>query len=287
MGKKVAVLLTCHNRADKTLRCLKSFYCAKLPEDFSFIVFLVDDGCTDSTAEQVNQAHPDVRIIHGNGSLYWAGGMRLAWQSALEADNFDGFLLLNDDVQLKMDFFDLLMECHDFAIKEHGHGGLYSACTLDESTNKISYGGQIIIKNGWRVVGCPAQPDGTPRAVDTVNANILYVTKAVVDKIGILSEKFTHGIADYDYGLRAKKAGFPVFLASSPGGFCVDDHGKNYLDRRNSLKERIAYLKSPTGLAYSEYLFYISSHFPMAVPYAFTMLWAKTLFPQLWHIFKK
>lgn len=287
MENKIAVLLTCHNRADKTLRCLESFYAANLPRDLSFTIFLVDDGCIDGTAAQVKQLHPNVKIIYGNGSLYWAGGMRLAWKSALAADNFDGYLLLNDDVQLNMNFFDLLTECHDYAIDKYGYGGLYSACTLDESTNKISYGGQIIWRKGWRVISSAAEPDGRPKAVDTVNANILYVDKEVVKKIGILSERFTHSIADYDYGLRAKQAGFPVLLASSPGGLCVDDHGRNYLDQHTALRERIAYLKSPTGLACSEYLYYIRSHFPTALPYAIFMLWAKTLLPHLWRIFKK
>ena len=47
---KIAVLLTCHNRKDKTLTCLESFHKAKKPEGYTFDIFLVDDGSTDETS---------------------------------------------------------------------------------------------------------------------------------------------------------------------------------------------------------------------------------------------
>lgn len=287
MEKKVAVLLTCHNRKDKTASCLESLCQAKCPEGLHYSIFLVDDGCIDGTADHVREFYPSVNIIQGSGDLYWAGGMRLAWRTALEADDFDAFLLLNDDVELKPDFFELLLECHQYSIKNFGKPGLYSAATLDKTNNSTSYGGQKIIKNSWRVVSRPADPSGFPVEIDMVNANILWVERNVVGRIGILSDKFTHGIADYDYGLRARKVGLPLLLASSAGGYCIDDHGKNYLTYRHSFSERVAYLKSPTGLAYKERLSYVWQHFPYSLPYAFVMLWLKTLVPSLWNMKKR
>ena len=42
-----------------------------------------------------------MRIIRGDGSLFWAKGMRKAWEAAIaERDNWDGFLWLNDDTEL-------------------------------------------------------------------------------------------------------------------------------------------------------------------------------------------
>ena len=56
----IAVLLTCHNRKAKTVKCMQSLYDAlthynRLHEkDFIDVeVYLTDDGCTDGTVEAV------------------------------------------------------------------------------------------------------------------------------------------------------------------------------------------------------------------------------------------
>ena len=79
---RIAVLLTCHNRSEKTTACLHSLFQCYLPSDFVLDVFLVDDGSTDGTAELVTEKFPKVIIIHGDGNLFWNRGMHLAWSYA-------------------------------------------------------------------------------------------------------------------------------------------------------------------------------------------------------------
>ena len=87
--EKTAILLTCFNRKDNTINCLKSLYKAlkKYNAEMKFDVFLVDDGCTDGTSEEVKKHFPEVNIIQGSGELFWSGGMRLAWETALNKEN--------------------------------------------------------------------------------------------------------------------------------------------------------------------------------------------------------
>jgi GT2 family glycosyltransferase len=82
-NKRIAVLITCHNRRDKTLKCFEALYKQESIEDLRLQVYLVDDGCTDGTAEAIIAEFPETRILKGSGSLYWCGGMRLAWEEAL------------------------------------------------------------------------------------------------------------------------------------------------------------------------------------------------------------
>ena len=83
---EAAVLLTVHNRKDKTLACLES--CMSQVESmkadgrYTFSIWMTDDGCTDGTADAVVSAFPQVNIIHGDGSLYWNRGMCAAWEAA-------------------------------------------------------------------------------------------------------------------------------------------------------------------------------------------------------------
>ena len=63
---KVAVLLTCYNRKEKTLACLSSFYACEMPSNYQFEIFLVDDGSTDGTSLEVANQFPQVIIVAGS-----------------------------------------------------------------------------------------------------------------------------------------------------------------------------------------------------------------------------
>ena len=106
----VSVLLTVHDRKEKTLLCLDSVFKQALPEGCDINVWLVDDGCTDGTPEAVHELFPNVNIITGNGNLYWNRGMRLAWQTAAEHKDYDYYLWLNDDTFIHKNCVGTLLE---------------------------------------------------------------------------------------------------------------------------------------------------------------------------------
>lgn len=286
-NKIVAVLLTCFNRREKTLTCLQSFFASNKPVGYLFDVYLVDDGSTDGTGKVVKERYPNIEIINGDGDLFWAGGMRLAWITALKRKEYDAFLLLNDDVVLFRDFLENLLKTEIYSLSQRNKTGIYSGATIDKRTNKITYGGYKIITNHLIMRNELLSPKDLPQQCELTNANILWVSKETVDSIGIFDERYTHGIADFDYSMQAVKKEVPVYLAPSIGGSCLHDHGKPWKASSAPLKERLIYLKSPKGLAYSEYLYYLKKHFPLFLPYSFVMLWLKTLFPSLWETYKK
>jgi GT2 family glycosyltransferase len=282
----IAVLLTCHNRKIKTLICLNALFTCKLSQNYQFEVYLVDDGSTDGTGEAVKTHFPRVNVIQGNGNLFWAGGMRLAWAEAL-TQNYDGYLLLNDDTTLFSNSLIQLFNAHNYSVNKYSMGGIYIGTTNDPITNEYTYGGRRILSNLTGKSQVVKPQNGNIQSCDFANGNILFVSKNVVDAIGILSNKFTHFLADYDYTLTAKKRGFPILVCDNYCGACENDHGNNWLSSDFSLSERINYLKSPKHLAYNEYLFFIKRHFPFYLPISFLKLWAKTLFPTIWDKFKK
>jgi GT2 family glycosyltransferase len=280
---KIAVLLATFNRREKTLTCLESLYNQEGLGNTSLEVFLTDDASSDGTAAAVKSSYPAVHVLHGTGSLFWAGGMRNSWSNALKSVA-DYYLLLNDDtILVKTAIADLLKYS---SIEANTTPAICIGSTMDWHTGEISYGGKKLrskntiksdtVFSKTQYVEC-----------DLGNANIMLVPGSVVEKIGILSDAFTHALADYDYTLRAKKAGFKVMVAPGVLGNCQDDHGKNWKSTNVPLKKRIEYLMSPKGLAYSEYLGFIREHFPLHLPSAFIKLWMKTLFPFVWDGLKK
>jgi GT2 family glycosyltransferase len=286
----VAILLTCHNRKEKTIRCLKSLYEAieRFESEIHYDIYLVDDGCTDGTSQEVRKRFPRVNIISGAGNLYWAGGMRLAWKTALSKSlTYNYYLLLNDDVTLKADFLRTLMQTHQYCVRHYNRSGIYVCSTLDPIETRMSYGGTLILKKNFRVASQKVSPGNEPILCSMANANILMISSDVVNEIGIFDERYTHLFADYDYTLSASNRQIPVLVCPGFGGYCENDHGNNWLSSNFPLRARIRYLYSFTGLSYHDQLYFVRKNFKYQFPYNFMMLWLKTFFPFLWDKFKR
>lgn len=280
---KIAALTCSFNRKEKTVSFLASLFTQPLPADYSLDIYLLDDNSSDGTSQDVAKKFPAVKLLSGTGSLYWAGGMRKVWSEALK-DDYDFYILFNDDVRLSDDAIPKLISAYD---KAEINGAIILGSVRDFFKKTHTYGGRKV-KN-WLTGDSEAiLPDEIAlQTAEIGNANIMLVDRKSVEVIGILSSSFTHGLADFDYTLRAVKQGLKVLVAPGYFGYCTNDHGKTWLSGKVPLKKRIQYLYSPTGLAYKEYLVYVKSHFPKALPFLYIKLWVKTLFPLIYDWFKK
>ncbi|MGZ3812147.1 MAG: glycosyltransferase family 2 protein [Mucilaginibacter sp.] len=280
---KISVLVTCHNRKQKTLTFLESLIGQDYFRKLNIDIFLLDDASTDNTSAAVKKKYPFVNIVEGTGSLFWAGGMRVIWEYAIAKNDYDLYLLFNDDVVL---FKDALAKLITNYIKVQERGTILIGSCLSPETNKITYGG-ISLRDLKHCIYYRTLPDEEkPVPCQLGNANILLVDKATVKKIGIFSSTYIHSLADFDYTLTAYKSGINLLIAPGYYGYCEDDHGVNWLSGNSSLKKRIAYLYSPKGLTYREYMRYIKKHFPADYFSSIIKLWLKTLFPIIWEKFK-
>lgn len=100
---RVYVVTSVHNRYEitrKFLDTLKRQTCKNL------FLILVDDGCTDGTAEMVKREFPRSVILYGDGNLWWAGGLQKAyeWLKKHAADPDAPVLISNDDVTYGDDY---------------------------------------------------------------------------------------------------------------------------------------------------------------------------------------
>lgn len=282
---RIAVLLTCHNRKSKTIRCLTSFY-ESLSEftndpEFQTDIYLTDDGSTDGTAEEVKKHFPKAVILQGSGSLFWANGMRKSWQRASEKD-YDGYLLLNDDTELYPQALQELMKAHEYAMSNENAPGIYIGPTEDKIKKIVTYSGAVVT-NYILASTRKLLPNGEYQKCDYGNANIMLVPREVVDKIGILSDGYAHGKADYDYTMTAGRAGISCYICPEVMGHCEYDHDHYYVNWDNmNLKERKKVLYSPTGIDFKSQLKFNWKFFPLRWPLVLVSGYFKLLFPNLY-----
>jgi GT2 family glycosyltransferase len=280
--RRIATLMTCHNRKASTIACLDRLLKNTLPENHTLDIFLVDDGSTDGTAQAVNTHYPQVNVITGNGNLYWNGGMQLAWENALP-HNADFFLWLNDDVELKENALETLLSTYQ-SVRTDSSDPVIIGNLCDEKTGELSYGGCAVDKGLLHFRARKLPVSDTVTACDTINGNVVLIPKPTVARIGTLNKNFTHAMGDFDYGLRCTAAGVPIFSTAGFIGTCSNNTISNtWTDPTIPLKSRLAKLKLPTGLPPYEYFLYNKAHTNVfTATFLLTTLYLKVLFPAVW-----
>ena len=269
--ENVAVLITCFNRVNTTLTCLNSFYKMNITEGYQLDVYLVDDQSPDLTGEIVKEKYPQVNVIEGTGKLYWNGGMRLAWQTAIQTKDYDFYLWLNDDTVLFPHAFDTIINDY-YQLKNDAIDSLVLGVFKDPVTKEITYSGRM---HGEKLI-----PNGNPQECTYVTGNFVLVPKQIYKAIGMLDKHYSHGIGDTDYGYRTVKKGLKCHVTSKYVGYCKLNRKKKWHSKDFSFRERYKRLLSKTEGNFREYLRFKYVHFGIfAATMSMINCYTKLFFP--------
>lgn len=245
--QRLAVLLTCYNRKEKTLDCLQKLFDQRRLESTELAVYLVDDGSTDGTTAAIQEQYPTVEVIAGTGQLFWNGGMHLAFAQALEQD-YDGYIWLNDDTSLYPEAIATLIATANKIQLKDPTPAIVTGSTRDAQTQRFTYGGMRQISPllpPFKVR--PVEPTSVPQTCDMMCGNITLIPRAVAQKVGNLDPQLTHYAGDWDYGLRAKQQGCRIWIAPGYQGTCADNPRPSR-DQAVSLDQGLTKIKQPKGL---------------------------------------
>lgn len=278
---RVAVLMTSFNRREFTLRSLRALRGQRGLEGLGVSVFLVDDGSTDGTGSAVAVEFPDVRILRGNGTLYWNRGMRMAFDAALR-EGFDAYVLLNDDTMLYEDAVRRLADACA-ALKRAGKTAIVAGSTRSAEAGVLSYGGIRVRRQGLQVSFEKVAPhEEMSIECDTMNGNIVWIPAEVAQKIGNLDARFHHHFGDLDYGMRAVGAGFTVAVAPGYLGTCGNNTIRGtWRDTALPLAKRWKSLLSPKGQPPREWLLFTVRYYGWRWPLYACSPYVKTVMTSL------
>jgi GT2 family glycosyltransferase len=283
---KIAVLMTCHNRKNTTLACLRKLMNQDGIQEVKLQVYLVDAGSTDGTMEAIEDQYPDIHLIRRDNTLFWCSGMRVAFEEAMK-DYHNYFLWLNDDTMLFQNAIRMLLDTAYQIRQQEGKPGIIVGSTQDPKTGQCTYGG-VIRKSKWQPLGYRhLESSGKPQRCITMNGNCVLIAREVVESVGNLSSDFTHYIGDYDYGLRASAKGIGVWIAAAYVGNCSRNPLTPWAEPEVSLRRRLEILHSPKGLPPREWFLYLRRHAGIYWPIYILTLYIRVLFPHLWRLFGK
>ncbi len=273
---RIAVLMTSHNRCEKTLLCLEALLNAVMPAGALLHVILVDDGSDDGTSDAVHSFYSSVEILLGDGSLYWNRGMHWAFAHAMKRD-FDFYLWLNDDTILDSDALIKLADTYKALSAIHGEKVVVVGSTRDED-GRLSYGGSVAQGRLRRFQYRKVWDSTKPIECEVMNGNCVLIPRRVTEIIGNLDPVFEHAMGDTDYALRIRRAGGRVFVAPGFVGVCSNNPvSQTFMDKKISRAARFKHITSRKGLPVKSWLCFTRRHGGFLWPLYFAWPYFKTL----------
>jgi GT2 family glycosyltransferase len=213
------IVIPVFNRLELTRQCLASLTCQSYKD---FAVFLVDDGSTDGTEEAVIREFSsklDIEILKGDGNLWWAGGIKMGVERALQKSRDGDYIVtLNNDVIVMENFLSQAT-----SVIERYPRAMIGGLSVDSQDRKT------VTTTGWRMVCWPLalthrvwwpsaldDLDTEPPVVevDFLPGTATFVPVPVVRRLGTVDARaLPHYHADSEYSYRLKRNGVPVLIS--------------------------------------------------------------------------
>lgn len=265
---KLAVIMTCFNRAEKTKNCIERLLlsASRSKKNVELQIFICNDGSTDSTEKILSQFGPVVTEIKGTGNLFWARGMAAALEEA-EKYNHDFYLMVNDDVAFEEDVLDIMFENYD---KYDSSDIVIVGATKDDRDETFTYGGYIWNGKARNKVIISVKPENMQLYCNTANWNCVLIPERVYHNVGKIDTHYEHSFADFDYSNRVIAHGYKMYVADKYVGYCRRNEEKGtWRDKSLSFSKRIKLLHRPNGFPPKSSWRYARKYYGIYAPVAF------------------
>jgi len=223
----IYILMPVFNQLDKTVTALECIQNQKIDHEICTIV--IDDGSTDGTSRYL-QHNPSVKVLQGDGSLWWGGSIELGLQDALKKSSTDDWILfLNNDTLFESDFIRSLLETA-VAFKPAAVGSVI--CDINHPNRIISIGPMI---NSWNFQIWDKlndyinnYPESNYYHVDALSGRGTIYPVAAFQRCGTMRPHLLpHYFADYELSLRVKKSGYKLLVSGNARTLSLDEYGNS------------------------------------------------------------
>ena len=198
-SENVYVIIPVHNRKQTTLNCLA--HLKQLGDLQRYQVVVVDDGSQDGTKSAINTFYPEVKVLEGDGNLWWTGAMALGMEYA-HSQGADYFIWLNDDCFPQSQALSSIVEFMATHPDTIASANFYTEETSDSPIYSGFKGRKSLLANPGEVI----YVEGTTGWCVGIPANVFR-------QIGAPEvNKFPHYGGDSMYTLKATRAGFKACI---------------------------------------------------------------------------
>ena len=206
---KVVIIILQYNNSQDTIRCLNS---VKEFDYANYNIITVDNASNSKDFNNLrffieSVKDPNLTLMPSEQNLGYAGGNNLGIKQAIE-NGSDYVFILNPDTIVEKNTLTKLIE----AGESNSKIGILGPA-IDEGQHTI-YGGKI----GW------LKPELAHNEIKPITYNpkpkiyvigaAMLIKRQVIEKIGLLNERYFLYFEDADYCVRAMRSGYQMALAS-------------------------------------------------------------------------
>ena len=240
----ISIIIVSWNVCELLKKCIESIY--KHTRGVTFEIFVIDNGSADNSASMVKKKFPEVKLTINQKNK----GFAAANNQGIKQSSGNYILLLNPDTELKEDS---LTKIKEFMKQNDGCG--IAGCHLlnsdgshQDSVRRFpGFLDQALILLKLRHI----LPNLTPlrrylcadfdysreQKVDQIMGAFFMIKREVIDKIGLLDEKFFIWFEEVDFCKRAQKAGWQV--AYTPVTSVIHHFGQSFKQMMTVDKQKI------------------------------------------------
>jgi len=191
--KKTSIIIVSYKNIDDTERCIKSII--RWTKDIPYEIVVVNNSQEEKAIKLLNnfsEEYSHIKVFHSKENLGWIGGIN------------KGYELINPESEF------VIFANNDTVITENGWlSRLLSHFTEDTGAvgpvSNYIIGRQSIAFNHTGI---------WEEYTNTLIGFFMCIRKEIIDKIGLLDERFGEGGAeDHDYSIRIRKEGYQLKIA--------------------------------------------------------------------------
>ena len=204
------VVIPTYNRVSKLKEMVDQLQAQISSEPLQFI--FVDSGSSDGSAnyiQSIAKSDSRYRLIQGSQKWWWARAAQEGLSYALDQAAADDFIvLLNDDVQIEQDFFQVGSQL----LGQHPKSVFGSMLKVDNGEIEVAVTRDV---RDFSVYAVSKQTLPEPFEQDLVSGRgAFYPTSVFRAGANVRYRKLPHYLADFDLSSQAKKLGFKILGSS-------------------------------------------------------------------------
>jgi len=280
---KIYIITINWNQGEDTTKCLESL---KALDYKNYEIILVDNGSIDGSPDRIAAKFPNVMLMRNKENLGFAGGNNVGIRYALSRGT-DYIFLLNNDTKVDSG---VLRELINVAEPDAKIGVVGAVNYSFEYPDKAI---TVCTSFNWFTGFTKKEPleaiskgiISEPQEVHGVTGSSLLIKREVIERIGMLDERFFIYYEDTDWCVRARKAGFRVLYVPKAKIW----HKISITFGEKSVKEYYLYTRNillfmakdcPKVFVPSFFLFYIIKNFVYSLKFIMTSKaeYAKAIF---------
>lgn len=256
--KTVNIVIPTYNRKKILRNCLR---CLSVQSYNNYKIIVVDDGSQDGTSIMISEEFPDIKVIKGNGNLWWTGSVNKGIIDVLNNSYRDDFILImNDDVEVEKNFIKKM-------VCSYNDKNLIGALEVDIQNPELIINGGIkidwysakyyILNRGKNI--SMFKKDKLVE-VSTLTGRGTLIPVEVFMEVGLYNEKHFKQCGDTEFPVRAKKNGYNLFVN-------YDAKVKSHVDKTSNINSSRYY----NIFDIKDYLFDIKSNMRLKYRYYFAL----------------